>query len=294
MRSVLVPLDGTDFSATILDDAVRLAGQGGTLILMEAVARPYGRAAAVYNVQVDTEAAREYLAAVAAGVQARGVSVRTLAQSTLHPSAAIEEVARANNVDMIACATHSRGAIGTLLWGSVAWKVLSQSPVPVLLRHPVADSKSPAANPEQRRILVPLDGSPLAETALPLARELAAEWQAPIDLVRVIPDMPAETSPQPAEEYLTRISGAVSGEVEPHVLIGSPVDALAAFVYGANVTDIVMTSHGGSGLARVFLGSVAHEIVHRLPLPVIVVPALATSGIEQAAAPTVVTGRLQP
>jgi nucleotide-binding universal stress UspA family protein len=116
MRSVLVPLDGTDFSATILDDAVRLAGPNGTLILMEVVSRPYGRGAAVYNVQVDTEEAREYLAGVAEGLRSRRISVTMVAKSTFHPSAAIDEVARANQVNMIACATHSRGAIGTVLW----------------------------------------------------------------------------------------------------------------------------------------------------------------------------------
>jgi nucleotide-binding universal stress UspA family protein len=153
--------------------------------------------------------------------------------------------------------------------------------VPVLLRHPVADGKSAAANPEQRRILVPLDGSPLAQEALPLAQELAAEWQAPIDLVRVVPDLPAGTSTEPAQEYLTSIRYTMTGKVQEHVLNGNPVEELVAFVHGARVTDVVMASHGRTGLARVFLGSVAHEIVRRLSLPVIVVPALSTGESEQ-------------
>jgi nucleotide-binding universal stress UspA family protein len=283
MRTILAPLDGTELSALILDDAVRLAGPGGTLILTQEVGRPRGRAAAVYDSRIDTEAAKEYLEGVAEGLRARGVSVRTVTRSTFRVSSAIEELARINDVDMIACATHSRGAIGTLLWGSVAWQVVSQSPVPVLLRHPVAEGKTTAITPEGRRILVPLDGSPLAEKALPLAQELAEEWQAPIDLVRVIPEALDSASTFPAMEYLTHISSGMPGKVQQHVLIGNPVEALVAFAQGAQVTEVVMSSHGRTGLARVLLGSVAHDIVHRLPVPVIVVPALAAAEVEQPA-----------
>jgi nucleotide-binding universal stress UspA family protein len=275
MRRILVPLDGTDLSEAILDDGVRLAGADGELILMEAVSRPKGRGAAVYNVGLDTEQARAYLGAVAEGLRTRGVSAGTVARSTLHVAAAIDDVARSNQVDMIACATHSRGAIGRLLWGSVAWKVLAQSPVPVLMRHPAVPSESVGADPEQRRILVPLDGSELAEQALPLARSVAAEWHAPIELVQVVPDAPSATTTAEAEGYLERIRASFAGQVQAHVLVGRPDEELVAFARAGQVTDIVMASHGRTGLARALLGSVAAEIIHQVSLPVFVVPALA-------------------
>jgi nucleotide-binding universal stress UspA family protein len=281
MRRVLVPLDGSDLAAAILDDAVRLAGADGTLILMGAVSRPYAKGAGARSIPLDTERAREYLDAVAEGLRARGVSVSALARSTIDVAAAIDEVAQTEQVDMIACATHSRGAMGRLLWGSVAWQVLAHSPVPVLLRHPTAGVASAGANPPQRRILVPLDRSELAEQALPLAQELAGEWQAPIDLVNVVSDVPPGPSTVAAEDYLDRIKASLAGQVQSHVLIGRPEEDLAAFAYGAQVTDIVMASHGRTGLARVFLGSVASEIIQRVALPVIVVPVLAAAAARR-------------
>lgn len=281
MRRILVPLDGSDLATTILDDAIRLAGPDGTLILTYEVKRPVGRGASVYVPEIDTEPAKMYLEGVAEGLRARGVSVVTVARSTFHVSAAIDDVARLNNADMIACATHSRGALGSLLWGSVAWKVLSQSPVPMLLRHPSPYGSRPVTAPDRRRILVPLDGSVLAEQALPLAQQLAGDWRAPIDLLLSIPESAGDVNPVAAEEYLERMASGMSGEVRRHVLEGDPVVATAAFARGAGVTDIVMTSHGRTGLSRVFLGSVAHDLIRAVPLPVIVIPALVAEAILQ-------------
>lgn len=281
MRRVLVPLDGTDSSTAILDDAVRLAGPGGELILVHAVRRLRGRAAAGYSPMLETEMARQYLEGVAAGLEARGISVRTIPKVTFNVAEAIDEVARTNSVDMIACATHSHGAIGSLLWESVAWNVLAQSPVPVLLRHPTTGSTARSGAPEQRRVLVPLDGSELAEKALPLALELAAEWQVPIDLVLVVPSVRSEVEKPPMEKYLAGVSESLTGKVHSHVLVGDPVMELTAFIRGAEVTDIVMSTHGRTGLSRVLVGSVAYELIRHSTLPVIVVPALTAATSQQ-------------
>jgi len=273
MRRVLVPLDGSDLSATILDDAVRLAGRYGALILMQAVSMPRGRSASPHSAQVESEAAQEYLETVAEGLRARNVSVSTLANVTLHVADAIERAAIGSRADMIASATHSRGVIGRLVWGSVAWQVLAHSPVPVLLRHPQTTFASTETN-EHRRILVPIDGSDLSRTALPLAETLAAEWQAPIDLVQVITAAGDKDEVAAAHETLNEIVKG-KGNMRAHVVVGDTVDELIAFAQGAHVTDVVTASHGRSGLARAFLGAIAYDLIHRLPLPVFVVPALA-------------------
>ena len=287
MRRILVPLDGSELSTSILDDAIRLAGPGGTLLLIQEVKRVSGRAAAMYDPVLDTEEARQYLNGIAEGLRSRGIAVVTNVRTTFHVAAAIDEAARANEVDMIACATHSRGAIGSLLWGSVAWKVLTQSPVPVMLRRPAVGDGRVATASGQRRILLPLDGSQLAEKALPLAQELAAEWAAPIDLVLIIPRLQAESDRDSMREYLNRIAKSLSGQVKTHVMIGDPVEELIAFAHGAGTTDVVMCTHGRTGLARVFVGSVASELIHRLAVPVIVLPALAEIRQSQAEEPEV-------
>src|SRR5437764_251138 len=82
------------------------------------------------------------------------------------------------HTDFVACATHGRSPLGRLVHGGVAWHALAHSTVPVLLRR--IDEKPHYASifAEPRKIMVPLDGSELAETALPLAAELAEEWDA--------------------------------------------------------------------------------------------------------------------
>jgi nucleotide-binding universal stress UspA family protein len=252
MRRILVPLDGSSHSTAILDDAVRFAGSGGSLVLMGVVNRPYGRGAGQYGVSVDAETLREYLDSMAEGLRTQAVLVSTLAKSTFHVAAVIEEAAAVNEVDMIACTMHSHAGIGRLLWGSLAWRILSQSSVPVLLRHPLANGQTSSAGSGQRRILVPLDGSPLAEEVLPLAAELAAEWSAPVELVHVTPDLSAAGDHEPANNYVDDLAGRMPVAAQGHVIAGAPVEELTGFVYGAQVTDIVMTSHGRGGLARMF------------------------------------------
>jgi nucleotide-binding universal stress UspA family protein len=203
------------------------------------------------------------------------------------PAFAIDEAAKIFHADMIACATHGRGMLGRLLWGSVARRALVHSPVPVLLRH-AEDSEAPVT-PEraERRIMVPLDGSPLGEKALPWAQKLATQWQAEIRLVHVVPDQwtmfnavsPSLTDdrPNPQDEmvtYLRRIAEGLQGKVSARMMSGSVVERLVAAADEWAVTDVVMSSHGRTGLARVILGSVADSLVHRLHCPIVIVPAL--------------------
>jgi nucleotide-binding universal stress UspA family protein len=90
--------------------------------------------------------------------------------------------------------------------------------------------------------MVPLDGSALAEKALPLAHELAAEWAASIWLVHVISHYPVSGFPRTeidrealtdevarlsSQRYLDQAASGLGGDVYTHVLNGSPRDELA-------------------------------------------------------------------
>jgi nucleotide-binding universal stress UspA family protein len=290
---VLVPLDGTDLAASILPDARRVAGLDGELVLIRDATIHEAVLLGFLEQHLALETARSYLDTVAQTLRAEGVSVHVRPLVMGDAAAAIEEAAKILQVDMIACATHGRGPLGRLWWGSVAWRALVSSPVPVLLRH--AETRQDAGGLEraaETRIMVPLDGSSLAETALPLAQELAAQWHATIWLVHVVPDAwtapvaiyEGPTAPAPSDEsdirrdmqrYLQGIARGMDGEVRADIVTGPTVDALAGTVDERSITDIVMASHGRSGLSRVILGSVADALIHRLHLPIVVVPALA-------------------
>lgn len=285
MRRVLVPLDGSDLAASIITDARRLAGPQGTLILVRHAKPPE------YGPETDrldafsSEDAEEYLSCMADQLQAEGVNVEIHLTAFGDISLAIDEAATAYRADMIACSTHGRTLMGRLIRGGVAWKVLAHSPVPVLVRHA---AKQPPAPVPFRRILVPLDQSDFGERALPLAGALQQEWNAGVFLVTVIPDgnpyAPAPTAymraywPEDARASATTyLERAASSLPDAHlrVLEGPPVIQLTEAVRNWHVTDIVMTSHGRTGLGRAVLGSMTDRLIHEVSVPIIVIPSFA-------------------
>jgi nucleotide-binding universal stress UspA family protein len=293
MRGILVPLDGTALSASILPDAKRLAGPGGTLILVRDASSPIDRSERGWDrAFIAIARAEEYLDRLAFVLRHEGYGVQTDLYVLGTPTAAISAAMKQSPPDMVACATHGRNAIGQLVHGSVAWRTFAESPVPVLLRHAI----SPTAmrkDEERRSIMVPLDGSAYAERALTLAGELATEWNASVRLVHVIPEIragllgsdrvsggPHQTREDIAEAqaHLAAIQRSLPGEVYIDVLYGDIVPSLVRLVRRRAITDIVMASHGRTGWSRVMLGSVADGLLHQLTRPIIVVPALAAPG----------------
>lgn len=300
MRRVLVPLDGTPLAEAILPDARRMAGPGGEIVLInDAKLAPYYGIAYAEDQRRVITVTREYLHDVAKRLEADGVAVRAFPMVVGDAATAIDEAASIFEADMVAVATHGRSPLGRLFRGSVAWKALANSPVPVLLRHIDRDELTLHV-PHENRILVPLDGSTLAERALPLAQELAKERGAEIWLTQVVYTMatPAgkgvmpvsptyypeiEPKEREARAYLSEVAASLEGSVHTHVLLGAPVEDLVAAAETWLVSDIVIASHGRTGLSRVILGSVADALVHRLNVPIIVVPALARQPQHEAA-----------
>ena len=144
-----------------------------------------------------------------------------------------------------------------------------------------------------RRIIVPLDGSALAEQALPQAEGLARLTGAPLHLVRVIdPAGPGtlgtvvlhtdalsmqlllEEERIAAREYLERIEQDVRDRqhaVTVEYRQGPAAQELLAITQPGDL--LVMATHGRGGLTRWFLGSVAEAIVRRASIPVLLVRA---------------------
>lgn len=147
------------------------------------------------------------------------------------------------------------------------------------------------------RIVVPLDGSDMAAQAVPTAEEFARLSGAPLHLVRVadfgrfgwtgpygMPAMVLEAEQAAAAEYLADVSQTIAGhgiKVTTEVRIGSSSQQIVEAVQQGDL--LVMTSHGRSGPARWFLGSVAEDVVRRSPVPVLLVRV--TSSAEAAESP---------
>lgn len=295
MRKVLVPLDGTVFAESVLPDALRLAGNGGSIVLVRAANwRMYDSTYGEYSIRYSVEVSDEYLAEEAERLAKNNIEVETETIVMRDAAQAIERAAGKFNVDMIAVATHGRSGRDRLVYGSVAWDIVSHAQVPVLLKHSIPEKAEVEAEVGERRILVPLDKSLLAETALPLAEQLALEQGASLNLITVIPDFAmTNTTPimglargdyvhpdeltEDASKYLRRTASTLRVEAHYEVVDGKAANRIVQVADAWSITDVVMASHGRTGLSRVFVGSVADSLIHHLHCPVIVVPALVAS-----------------
>ena len=297
---ILVPLDGSPLAEQALPYAQALLTPGAELTLLDVVEEPeaiHGMSGRLLVSVEDAQRmlehqAREYLQKPEATLRGAQTPVR-LEVARGDPAVEILRVAAEQGVALIAMTTHGRGALERLVFGSVADRVARSSPVPVLLVRPSDREPQPVVI---RRLVVPLDGSPLAEEALPPAETLAKRLGVPIHLITVIDIMrliPVEVGPVVAfdaavyEETLSQLDAGAAALLDDvserlkreglcsssAVAHGSPYSTIADAVHDGDL--IVMTSHGRSGVRRWLLGSVAEKLVREAPVPVVLVPVAA-------------------
>ncbi len=140
-----------------------------------------------------------------------------------------------------------------------------------------------------RRILVPLDGSELAEVALPYAEELAGRLGSEITLVHVYETAEAqyermhqayiqkmvEATKQGAESFLAE-SKAKRVNVKPALLVGHAAEEIVDYADKENADLIIIATHGRSGIRRWVLGSVAAKVLRAAKRPVALIRAEGT------------------
>ncbi len=202
-------------------------------------------------------------------------------------------MADVEGVNLIAMSTHGRAGLPRWLIGSVASRVLSATDKPVFLVHPSEHSRDRTIT--LRRILVPLDGSRLAELSLGVAGALARARDAALILVRAVepqavigadaamtdPSAPMPSSVQtvegePAGLYMQDIAEAMknTNHVEQTLVIhGAPADVILDSAEVNDVDLIVMSTHGRSGVSRWVYGSVAEKVLHSAPCPLLLLRA---------------------
>ncbi len=150
------------------------------------------------------------------------------------------------------------------------------------------------------RIVVPLDGSEVAAQALPAAEEMARLCGASMHLLRVvdfgrlewtghqgIPATVVNEQTHAAEAYLENIRDTIAERgvvVTTEVRRGASGQAIVDDVTPGDL--VVMTSHGRSGVARWFLGSVAENVIRHSPVPVMLIRAAALPAISSSTSST--------
>ena len=120
------------------------------------------------------------------------------------------------------------------------------------------------------KILVPLDGSPLAEQAIPRAVALAKGTRAHVEVLMVHEGW---SDSRYIDNVAADIRDAAALQATGTIVHGSPAEAIVARARETGADLIVMTSHGRTGISRLWLGSVADHVVRAATVPVLVLPA---------------------
>jgi len=134
-----------------------------------------------------------------------------------------------------------------------------------------------------KHILITLDNSPVDRAVLTHIRPLARLTNAQITLIHVADGFMARNqknlgeSPEMQEDraYLQRCQDDLRSDgfnVTAVLACGDPVKEILATIDKGDFDLVAMTGHGHRGLADLVLGSVSRELLHRAPIPVLMVP----------------------
>jgi nucleotide-binding universal stress UspA family protein len=295
-RSILVPLDRTSFAEQALPLALSIARRSGAWVELVEVHALYGLGDPTagwlpFNPKRDTECMRKeqlYLDATAKwatyGSRVRATA-RVLPGSAVLPATVADSIVeweREGKADLIVMATHGRGPLSRFPGGSVADELIRRTRVPVLLVRPSEKARGIFSEPDLDNILIPLDGSTLAEQVLEPALDLARLMQARCSLLRVIESrpFPADRTPvespknSQGESYLGRVATMVRAmgvQVSTRVVIAPhAVEAILEEAASHASNLIALATHGRGALNRLLLGSVADKLVRAAASPVLV------------------------
>jgi nucleotide-binding universal stress UspA family protein len=296
---MLIPLDGSKLAENVLPYARALAGALDLRIELLSVVdlMDFARTTHAGHVRdfdpIIEAAVREgeqYLEGVARSFTGRKV---TCVVEQGQADQIIIEKAAGDKETLIGMATRGRSGIHRWLMGSVAEKVLRGATNPLLLVRGDEEGKSDGAA-TLKSIVVPLDGSKLAETVLPRAVELAKKLSLEIVLTRAY-QIPlstyggAEAAYIPNPNALMNVVKEEAGayleamvdelrqngveKVSSILLLGSGADEIIDLARTTPDNLIAMCTHGRSGVKRWALGSVTEKVVRHSGDPVLVVRA---------------------
>ena len=275
---ILVPLDGSSLAEQALPLARQFAeDRGAHLVFLRVV--PYFTVLAADPLlyeemnRLGEDEATAYLRRVRNGLA--DPQSADLVCEVGSAADSILQYAQNNDVDLILMSSHGRSGLNRWVYGSVAERIMSHAPCPTLIVK--ADHSTCHGIPE--RMLVTLDGSELAEKALPAALELAAlgpelhllrvttsghirfETDA---MAEVFTDIESDEVAQ-AQAYLQDQAGKLDipdAKLAVEVTKSSIAEAIIAYAAREDIGLIVMSSHGRTGLQRWIYGSVAEKVLH--------------------------------
>ncbi|MGE3809006.1 MAG: universal stress protein, partial [Gemmataceae bacterium] len=286
-RSILVPVDGSQFAEHALPLALGIARRSGAIVRVVHVRllpRPAVRPEPLYYEDSRLSALlkrrqQEYLEDLCRRIS-RTTSVPVTSVPVQGGEVAHALAAASTGADLVVMATHGRGKLGRLVWGSVAYELMRKLSVPLLL---VRGYNAPAdltGDPIIRKVLVPLDGTTAAEKSLGPALAFGNAMRAEHTLLRALPwdaDL-AHGGRQVSEtwsyyEAVVKRLGARGVQVNPCIVLDERPTAEAILRYArVNEFDAVaLVIRERSGLSRLFRSGVADQLIQGASVPVLVI-----------------------
>ena len=304
---MLVPLDGSELAEVVFTYAEDLAGRLDIDVTLLHVAPPSGNKNFNPMQEAYIKRAAESIKKKARevqqeqGIDQAGEAVKVTGElAEGYPPDEILKYADEHDIDLILMAT--RGHSGLRRWsiGSVASKVLSASKIPIWLVRADHAPEEPFDEWESTSLLVPLDGSELAESVIPHVEILARQKgrkNLEVVLFRVseTPTIPSYYGPElsgvslnwgefmqqeeirrkkASTEYLDGIEKQLKEKniaVKSVVVEGKANDEIINYANSNPRTMIVIASHGRSGFSRLVYGSVAASLLHGVTCPILMV-----------------------
>jgi nucleotide-binding universal stress UspA family protein len=304
-KRILVPLDGSERAEAVIPHVANLAKHDDAEVIFTQVVEPATRSAVLDLEEAEvafktqkTDQVKQYLTGWKEKFQEKGLTASIL----LLRGIAVEAILHALDItqaDLIAMSSKGHTGLAQVFSGSVAAGLLNRVECPMLLVQSATDADKKTNN----RIVVPLDGFPHAEEIIPHVEGIAKLYNAKIILVRVVRsgyqtseliDIDREIKEEEvseklfdklgrhqeieqvkeAKQYLLSWQSQLQErgfEVEARLLHGHPIESIMEVAERVDADLIAMTSHGKSGLAQVFYGSVASGLLNRADCPLLLV-----------------------
>jgi nucleotide-binding universal stress UspA family protein len=299
-RTVLVPLDGSASAEHALPWALAAADPSAAVHLVHVHVTPVPmmvEGVVVSDPTLDRsirEQEGDYMDRLAERVRAAGPDLSVTARTIDSDDPLAETIGKAAaepGADLVVMTTHGRGPFARFWLGSVSDEFLRHTPVPTLVLRPRDDTgpSDLSTRPALKHLIVPLDGSELAERVIDPAVKLATRFGADITLLLVL-DSPgnsgtiarlqkrdaaaALSADEQAEKYLDRCVRSIADRGGPArtklVRQGAPGEVVLALAGQDPATGVALATRGRSGITRLLTGSVTDDVVRNAPGPVLV------------------------
>lgn len=271
LKKILVALDGSPNGERALWWVIRYAArEKAQVVLFQAIDTTILEPEFIPSQVQD---ALSYLLRMETEINQAGIPAKVIAREG-KPAETIVKVAMEEKADLILMTTRGGSRVKRWAIGGVTEQVMRMSPIPVL---PIQSRTRPAKNDHVRRVIVPVDGSTLAERVVPWAADLARLLKARLVFLHVYPPGAAGMSNHAEETFESlrtrmvrecRLLRRKDTKASFIVRTGDAAERILGFL---DMNDMVVTTtHGSGGFKRWIFGSVAEKLIHGARVPVLV------------------------